>query len=91
MLFAAVEISLFVAYFGIAINEGAANNQKYLLLFKESRQINVIYLLLFKKITTNTHKLIHVFFISYKQQQIMIFFPYTITTKSNNSIDSVVE
>lgn len=61
MLFAAVEISLFAAYFGIAANEGAANNQKHLLLFKETRQIKIAYLLLFKKITPNTYKLINVF------------------------------
>ena len=91
MLFVAVKISLFAAYFGIEAHEGAWNNQKHLLLFKESQQIKITYLLLFKKITANTHKLIDVFSISYKQQQIMIFFPYTTTTKSNNSPDPVVE
>ena len=49
ILFAAVEISLFAAYFRIAANERAANNQNNFLLFKESRQINIAYLLLFKK------------------------------------------
>ena len=73
MLFTAVEISLFATYFGIATNERATNNQKHLLLFKESRQIKITYLL-FKKITANTHKLIDIFFISYKQHHLMIFF-----------------
>lgn len=36
MLFAAVEMSLFAAFFEIAINERAPNNQKHLLLFEES-------------------------------------------------------